>query len=43
MSIKRPEDLGIITKSAKLTSYFFDLLIQELEDIIENETNISHE
>lgn len=43
LSVKRSEDLGIITKSAKLTCYFFDTMIDEIEKCIEQEIDITHE
>ena len=40
--IKREEDFPLIKKAAKLTDYFFKLLVKEVEDIIDRESKIKH-
>lgn len=40
--IKREEDYPLIKKSAKLTEYFFKLLLEQVEDIIDKEVKMKH-
>jgi nucleosome binding factor SPN SPT16 subunit len=40
--IKREEDYALIKKSSKLTEYFFKLLLEQVEDIIDKEIKMKH-
>ena len=40
--VKREEDFPLIKKSAKLVDYFYKLLLEEVEEIIDKEKKIKH-